>query len=267
MQSSVVADRFATASRFAGELTRQGLEQGPQLTGALDATYYRGNDERNPLMFNNGRYRTCTFRVSLEDAAGMPVRPGADVESRELFVKFELRRAPFTADEFFSADRMAGVRLFARAAQPLMGPPRAAGLSAPRATPGGMPLTVVKPDWVWEARYPVGSFPSDGGVQELSGVLVVCPEVSESLVAGTEWTGAHYGIPYHLRAEDGRLTATSRLWMASVYFSIMKTDDERASWFSHLPIPELPGPNTSDSKLLGLDKLGHRPGSSRARAH
>jgi YHS domain-containing protein len=37
----------------------------PPVPKRLKATFYRGNDERSPRLFNGGHYRTCTFQVAL----------------------------------------------------------------------------------------------------------------------------------------------------------------------------------------------------------
>ena len=250
-RSDAVVREFETVSRFAGEMTRQGIEQGPDITGSLDATYYRGNDERDPGLFNNGKYRTVTFRVALEDSGGARLRPAESVTGRDLFVRIEVRRAPFTADAFFARESMRRVRFYARAAEPLLAP-----LASRLAPVEGLPLTVVKADWLWEVRFPIGRI-GGSGIVDHSGVILFCPDTGSGPVHAA-WTDAHYGIQYRLRAEGGTLMPSSRLWMSSLYFSVCKNDDERGAWFNFRPIPELPGPNTTDKHLLGLDKLKAR---------
>ena len=42
----------------------------PPIAPTLSATYYRGNDERSPKLFNGGNYRTATFHLSVRDDRG-----------------------------------------------------------------------------------------------------------------------------------------------------------------------------------------------------
>ncbi|MCP4511875.1 MAG: hypothetical protein GY826_36350, partial [Fuerstiella sp.] len=72
----------------------------------LKASYYRGNDERSPKLFNNGNYRTATFHVSLCDGDGLEFGAGADISGRDIFLKFEIDRPPFTPDFLYDRQLM-----------------------------------------------------------------------------------------------------------------------------------------------------------------
>jgi hypothetical protein len=64
----------------------------------------------------------------------------------------------------------------------------------------------------------------------------------------------HYGIGYDLKISDDQLTAESDVFMGALYRT-RKLPTWRVpmdQWFSHRPIPELPGENVSDPELLGI---------------
>ena len=55
-------------------------------------TYYRGNCERNPALFNGGNYLTAIFRISVCDSKHQSVQVGDPIPSDGLFVRMELER-------------------------------------------------------------------------------------------------------------------------------------------------------------------------------
>lgn len=114
---------------------------------SLTSRYYRGNDERNPALFNNGYYRTSTFDLVLEDEAGAPVRPGDDVGGKRLYVRLDTLRAPNTAGRFFHRKAMEPIFL-TRLSDPFLG--------AHGPIPDRVGWTEVKEAWHWQARYPIG---------------------------------------------------------------------------------------------------------------
>jgi YHS domain-containing protein len=208
-------------------------------------TFYRGNDERSEKLFNGGNYRTATYHVSLRAADGREVRSGDAVQDQPLAVRCEIVRAPNTAPEFFSADRMAGV-FFTR------GDP---AREAKR-------LTIVRPDRHWMSDLPVGVVPV-AGEHEIRGVWLMFAGRAEdppTLAGAACW----YYIQYTLFFRDGRLDERSTVWMMSVFPSPKLTGaNSDAQWFSDRPIPEIPdGKNATDPKLLGSDNPdGAKPGN------
>jgi YHS domain-containing protein len=119
----------------------------PEQPKSLKSTYYRGNDERTPALFNNGRYRTSTMHLSLEDESGAAVKPGDDVTGKQLYVKLITERAPFTAERFFHPRAMEPIYLTKRS-DPFLG--------AFEPVPDRVPWTERKERWEWEARYAIG---------------------------------------------------------------------------------------------------------------
>src|SRR5262245_12066654 len=127
----------------------------------LSNVYYRGNDERSDKMFNNGRYRTATFHVSVCPDGGPALAAGDSVAGRPLAVRCRIVRAPNTAAGFFTKSRMAAVRL------------TRADTAEPK--DHSFPLIDLREDWEWEAVGPIGA--STGhGYEGLRGAWVLCVE-------------------------------------------------------------------------------------------
>ena len=61
----------------------------------LGGKYYRGNDERDPLLFNSGFYRTATIDLNLVNSAGNRVEWESDTNG-DLSVEIRIQRAPLS---------------------------------------------------------------------------------------------------------------------------------------------------------------------------
>ncbi len=122
----------------------------PDVPKRIEARYYRGNDERNAKLFNNGHYRTATFHLSIVDESGRRVAVGDTVAGRRLFVRWEIERAPFTPDRFFTPHAMSYILLTKRS-DPFLG--------ALVPVPDKVHPRAVVPMQRWESLYPVEELP------------------------------------------------------------------------------------------------------------
>lgn len=222
----------------------------------LGGKYYRGNDERNPKLFNGGYYRTCTFDLSLRDGGGKPLAWG-DSLAGPLTIHLEITRAPFSTPELFGGAIMGAVVLSPAAPEGMPFP-----LDIPQA-----PLREQTAGEQWVVEWPLGEWRGEA----FSGVLYLYKDFrregenqNEPQLVGE----AHYSVGYSLRADEaGKLAATSDLWMASNYnvaniqFPV-ENGLTPAEWFDFLPIPEIVGGNSSDRKLLGVEE--HLPAEKQA---
>ena len=215
----------------------------PPTTPRLRATFYRGNDERNEELFNGGNYRTATFQLELILGDGTPVEHGMDTRGEMILVRLEIQRAPHTPDFFFEREIMEPIFL-TRQHDRLLG--------WERPVADRVSLTELEHLWRWEARFPIGRLKGPG-VTTLEDVIYVGEEwAEEGRMIGAS---LHYGIQYALTAQEGVISEDSDLWMGSL-FRPRKTPLWRIpllEWFSHEPIPELPGPNqVDDPEVLGI---------------
>ena len=219
-----------TAGLFAWAWPR-GFQELPR---GVKNTYYRGNDERNPMLFNGGNYRTATIDLALQTDDAKDVAIGESLKDRELRIHVAIRRAPGTSLGFFKATSMDGVFFY----------DASTGKSQ-------IPLSPLQEDERWAADLPLGPAPNGDGYAARKGVwyLTVGPggerELSKSIV--------HYAVQYALHFQDGVLLPESTVWMVPVLFSgILEGSQADSEWFSDRPIPEIQGENTRDPKLLGL---------------
>lgn len=212
---------------------------------AIRRTYYRGNDERTPRLFNGGRYRTTTFDIGLV-AGGAWVEPGATVNPAELGIRVAFRRGPSTPDFFWVPKRMARAYLTMDAAP-------FAGRFEPVADRVG--LTTDEPMQRWSAVYPVGALvkTAPGDRRHAHGIVYLCEERYRvgQLVGGR----FHYGIEFDLHLDaDGVLLKASDVWMNATYVGrkFAKHQIPPEEWFSDRPIPEKPKPDDATPEELGL---------------
>ena len=216
------------------------------------ASFYRGNDERSPKLFNEGNYRTATFHVTLCDAGGHAIAANDGLPNSELFVRLEIERPPFTPDFLYTPDVMNTMFL-------TMESDKFLGSNRPAAD--RVNLTETEPMQRWEALFPVKRMPSccRESEESLRGTIYVCQEqYADSwlsfLPKRRSGSRFHYGICYDLTVEDDRLAAESDVYMGALYRT-RKLPTWRVpmtEWFSHIPIPELPGENVTDPDLLGI---------------
>lgn len=218
----------------------------PDTARRVKGTYYRGNDERSPKLFNNGNYRTATFHVSICDEGGKPIDHGDNIENKPLFIKLEIERPPFTPDFLYSEKLMAKMFL-TRECDRFLG--------ATSNIPDRVGLTATEPMQRWEARFPIGKTTCCG---KKRGIIYVCEEYhnkSRPWSLSETWIASrfHYGLVYEIQMQDGKLAGESDLYMGALYrtrkFPAWKVPI--TEWFSHQPIPELPSENIDDPELLG----------------
>ncbi len=214
-------------------------EHQPRLSG----TYYRGNCERSPQLFNGGNYRTATLHVSLVDEHGHALQAGDRVTPNNLSIRFELDRAKGTTDTLFGDSIAKGVFLTRQVLAESRSP-----VTAPIER-----MKVVEPGWKWVATFPLRG-PRDELQTSLSGLIYVY----QGTIDGDQARGSvHYGITYDLHFKDLTLQPESDVWLGSLFWS-PNLESPRAGkvplkeWFNEQPIPEITGKNSTDPKLLGI---------------
>jgi len=212
----------------------RGLEKG------VSRTYYRGNCERNPELFNGGNYLTAVFYTNLCNARHEPIEPGETVPpDEEIFLRWEIERAPGTTELLYSKDLMASVALakgFGKESDPVEPPTH---------------LVTLEPDWRWAGFVPLGK-----PAATMEGVIYMYNGVTRGETpSGTP----SYAVEYRLRFSEGKLAEDSDLWMDSFgngAFAPPTPDNllPYAEWFDYNPMPVITGKNSQDPKLLGVDE-------------
>lgn len=235
----------------------------PDIVASLKGTYYRGNDERSARLFNDGNYRTSKFMISLVDADGNTLKVGDRIVGKDVHVRLEIERPPFTPDFLYKPDVMSTMFMTSRCEKFL-------GRSGP--VDDRAEVENLEPMQRWHVRYSIGDLANCGGGCCSSGKASAKTKAAETrrgIVYVAErlyhtpypWSSPtrigsryHYAIEYRLNIEDGRLASGSDLFMGALYrtrkLPTWKVPIDQ--WFSHNPIPELPGKNVDDPELLGI---------------
>lgn len=222
----------------------------PQHPRQLAGTYYRGNCERSPELYNGGSYQTARFHIRLCDTDGNSVSAGDPLPEAGLFVQIDMERPHGTHPSFYNADTIKAVALSTQVF--------ASNSPQPPVDPL-VRLTEVKPEWSWTMRYPLGR-PEPDHPDVLNKTIYFYRGTPQSGVDNDgKFSGEfHYAIIAELQLADGKLSGKSDLWMGSL-FVVPALEFPTAGkvplseWFDYRPLPEIPGENTTtDPKLLGL---------------
>lgn len=208
---------------------------------SLNRIYYRGNDERSPKMFNNGNYRTSTFRVDIVDQTGRQLNIGDTVaNSQQAFFRWCIERAPYTPDILFDPELMARVFLTTED-----------DIDAAMHADDRTFLEMESPNQTWMVRFPATGSLTDGHhVQNIYIWHTLPTELGEPLPK------LHYAVEIHLDVKDGVVTDTSDVWLGGMRFTqpFLSFKIPSDQWLSPHPIPELPKPNLQSAETLGLDE-------------
>lgn len=219
--------------KFQSQMVRQRQLQGEQFVTGLEKTYWRGNDDRSPKLYQGGIYCTCRMHVRLQTADGQAVKPGDDVMGKRLFVRVEIERAANTLQIHFDDADLTRTFLLSRDVDPKQphGDHTAACM-----------FNIVQPGQRWEAVCDVGEVHDAG--RPFTGMVVVVPATAPSRNPEMSWPAAFYGIQYELQL-DGKsggavVSPSSKLWMAATYFTEELPDNRVYEWLSWKPLPEIP---------------------------
>lgn len=231
----------------------------------LSKTYFRGNDERRDDLFNGGVYRTVTFELSLQDAAGRDWKVGDRIQDdqgrwRDAFLFVQFIRSADTSSGYFTADYMKRMYLTQTVGEFL-------GVKQPVAD--RVDWTMQTPNQVWQARFPIDlskpmPVPPDKQTRrERAMALTITPGDAEGLVYLCEeryeverLLGAryHYAVQFRLDVNEGRILPTSDLWMGALYqgrnFGNLQIQPQQ--WLSDSPLPE------KGTQLDGADSAARR---------
>lgn len=215
----------------------------PQHPRALRRTYYRGNDERSPQLFNGGFYRTATMELRLIDATGNQVEAGMPCSEGPLTLVLDILRARQAAPVLFSDELARRTFLSPRNADE----PTSAGAEP------AVPCDIITSGEHWRLQCVLGNVQTDGK-QTIAGRRYVLH--GADMTEHTSSSVAHFGIHFDLHLQDGVVQPTSDLWMAPLLYAAQTIATpshmlHSSEWFDVRPIPEIDGDNSSDPQWLG----------------
>jgi len=202
----------------------------------LGGPYYRGNDERNEQLFNNGFYRTANMNLQLVDADGSSVDYDSQIELESLAIEFRFERSKGATTQLFSQRLLQSGFIS----------------SSWGGTEKSTDKVLFKQDGSedrWSVTFPLKLKGEDPIFQ---GELFI-------YYGPLERNRIHYKIAYDLRlASDGTLDPKSEVWMGSAYNLGGRVISGQGNqilidrWFDFRPIPEIEGKNADSPELLGL---------------
>lgn len=229
------------------ERSRLTLPIDPMHPPRLGGIYYRGNDERDPGLFNGGFYRTAELEVWLINAQGERIQWDDEITDQQLSIELTIRRSPGTTPELFS-QRIMSTAFLRRFRETPVESDSTIDESLE------IPLQVQQPDQRWSATIPLEPV-ADWSEGRNAGVIYLF--YGPTIVDGQKGR-VHYGIRYELESKDGRVTRESSLWMGSLYDLggrvLIPQEGEVLldHWFDFRPIPEIEGKNPDRPELLGI---------------
>lgn len=232
----------------------------PQHPTQLAGTYYRGNCERSPALYNGGSYQTARFLIKLCDVDGNALSVGDSVPEAGLFVQLDMERPHGTHPSFYNTDTIQAVALSAQVFSNVPQTPKDPLVR----------LQDVKPEWSWTARYPLGKPAADHPDGLTQSIYLYRGKTQAAVEGDGKFSGEfHYAVIAELQLSEGKLTDKSDLWMGSL-LTVPSLEFPTpgkvplSEWFDYRPLPEIPGENTTtDPKLLGLPPETSSEGESK----
>lgn len=223
----------------------------PKHPPRLGGTYYRGNDERSPALFNGGFYRTATMHLALCDHQDRRLAWGDPFPSGGVAVRLEIERAPMATPTLFTKAVMAKAFLS----------PCRSSIHVPGLAALIYPLETVEEGERW-----VGHIPLTVPIPDAAGTMVLTGEAYlYNCVPGDDLIKErpHLGIRYRIDVKEGVIQPGSDLWMGSLYrlSQIFYPPPDKilpSEWFDSREIPVIEGANTSDPALLGVEEHRHK---------
>ena len=211
----------------------------------LGGKYYRGNDERHADLFNGGVYQTAMFRIFLCDLEKKELQWDMDFTGKKLFIAVEINRSPKAHVGLFDPRIMRTVFLSQMVSNIAEG-------SSQKLNDDFVFFEEIKVDRQWIAYYPV-TLESDGSA---SGLIYMYVGRASSKAFNAVY---HYGINFEIKTNGNKIGNASEIWMGSLYHPLKIQFPEKGKlplneWFDYRPIPEIDKENSSDPKLLGVDK-------------
>ena len=209
---------------------------------SLKSTFYRGNDERNPNLYNGGNYRTAEFYIDLCNNDGQSVNYDSQVSADNLFIRVTIKRSPNTAEYFWKKERMDGIYVTKNSGK--------FHWTKDKVT-DSVQLIETEHENSWKFRYPLINFHTDNHIM---GIIYLCEKRKSDngdLIGGR----FHYAFQFNLEINDDTLDTMSDVWMGPLYRkrSLRIWEIPENEWLSPIPIPENQSKTpVRDSTLLGI---------------
>ncbi|MDC0201233.1 YHS domain-containing protein [Verrucomicrobia bacterium] len=199
----------------------------PKRDPSLQSKFYRGNDERNPNLYNGGNYRTAEFHIDLCNNEGRSVNYDSRVSADNLFIRVAINRSPNTAEYFWKKDRMNGIYVTKNSGKFHWTKDKITDY---------VQLIETENETSWEFRYPLINFHVENHIK---GIIYLCEKRKSDngdLIGGR----FHYAFQFNLKINGNTLDPMSDLWMGPLYRkrSLRIWEIPENEWLSQMSIPE-----------------------------
>ena len=213
---------------------------------SLRKTYYRGNDERNPALYNGGNYRTAEFTIDLCNNLNEPANYDELINSKDLYLRVRIMKSPNTAKHFWQKGKMGNIYATSNS--------KKFHWYKDQIT-DAVYLNNIG-DNQWEFKYPLEEFILGEDDQIIRGIVYLCEKrkSSNNMVIGGRF---HYAFQFDLKLFSKKFDNTSDLWMGPLYRkrSLRIWEIPEKEWLSSDPIPINEKKNEiKNPTLLGIDK-------------
>ena len=213
---------------------------------SLKKTYFRGNDERNPALYNGGNYRTAEFTIDLCNNLNEPANYDELINSKDLYLRVRIMKSPNTAKHFWQKDKMGNIYATSNSEKFHWYKDQITD---------AVNLKNID-DNQWEFKYPLEEFILGEDDQIIRGIVYLCEKrkSSNNMVIGGRF---HYAFQFDLKLFSKKFDSTSDLWMGPLYRkrSLRIWEIPEKEWLSSDPIPINEKKNEiNNPTLLGIDK-------------
>lgn len=202
----------------------------------LSQTYYRGNDERSPELYNGGYYRTSKMHLRLLDGNGKPLTHGKSFPEEGAQIEFTFNKPPGTSENLYQEDVIN--KTYISKEYPV---------KFAADDPEKVEVRELEKGQKWVIRYPIR--PKKKNAESMDGILYVYFGKRLDL-----------GIVYNIRLKEGRIADLSDIWMGNLLCmpKLLPPNDfdylTQEEWFDYKPIPIAKRHKKHSAKLLGEDE-------------
>ena len=218
-----------------------------KLPASIKKTYYRGNDERNPGLYNGGNYRTAEFTIDLCNSSNDTIGYDSVVNYNNLFLRVTISKTPNTSHHFWSKKKMSNIYVTANSEKFHWSKNRLSDATN---------LYKIDSKNEWQFKYPLKSFSVGNENKLIKGIIYLCEKrynQNNSLIGGR----FHYAFQFDLKIISNEISNTSDLWMGPLYRkrSLRIWEIPESEWLSTDPIPiNQMNDINKDPILIGIDE-------------
>ena len=232
----------------------------PPGKNSINTIIYRGNDERNPKLPNNGIYRTCTFHLTLVDRNYQTLKYGDNILNKKTFIKLLVNRAPGSNKSLFDEKIISKLFLSSKYhTEDFLYDKGSTGITFDTQP---IRFRIIESFNKFVTYIPLPIITNSTSTTSTKDIIYIYESKSSNFDDFV--VEPHYAIVYQLNLNKGNILDDSDLWIGNLYWnpdyelpeSQRITNVKLSDWHSRQPIPiaESDLNNITNPKLIGIDK-------------